>query len=101
MGNILNWVSAKSDHRDIQRYIFQFLLRKKFLQAEDLPGLSAQTDFLQDLAMESLDVVELILSLEDRFGINFDQATHIPRLNTVEGLSNFTQELIQVKSQAP
>ena len=47
-----------------------------------------QADFLEDLEMDSLDVVEIIMSLEDEFGVEIPD-DEIEGIKTVEDLVNY------------
>ncbi len=95
---MLNWrkiLIPAAPKPTIKKTIFHFLQQKQIILPNPLKNFSDLTDFKKDLGLESLDVVEMILFLEQRYKINFDQATHIPCLNTVGALCDFTNALIQ------
>ena len=50
--------------------------------------ITLQADFLEDLEMDSLDVVEIIMSLEDEFGVEIPD-DEIEGIKTVEDLVNY------------
>ena len=54
----------------------------------DVEELTLETDIARDLNADSLDVVEILMSLEDEFGISIpDEA--IPQIKTVDDIVNF------------
>ena len=50
--------------------------------------ITLQADFLEDLEMDSLDVVEIIMILEDEFGVEIPD-DEIEGIKTVEDLVNY------------
>ncbi|MCF0123939.1 MAG: acyl carrier protein [Ruminiclostridium sp.] len=50
--------------------------------------ITLQADFMEDLEMDSLDVVEIVMSLEDEFGVEIPD-TDIEGIKTVEDLVNY------------
>ena len=50
--------------------------------------ITLQADFMEDLEMASLDVVEIVMSLEDEFGVEIPD-TDIEGIKTVEDLVNY------------
>ncbi len=50
--------------------------------------ITLKADFLEDLEMDSLDVVEIIMSLEDEFGVEIPD-DEIEGIKTVEDLVNY------------
>lgn len=52
--------------------------------------LTEHTDLQYDLGMDSMDVVELILHLEKKYNLDFNQIENIPDLKTIGGIAHFT-----------
>ena len=50
--------------------------------------ITLQADFMEDLEMDSLDVVEIIMSLEDEFGVEIPEDA-VEEIKTVEDLVNY------------
>lgn len=50
--------------------------------------ITLQADFMEDLEMDSLDVVEIVMSLEDEFGVEIPDGD-IEGIKTVEDLVNY------------
>jgi acyl carrier protein len=51
------------------------------------------------IALDSLDAVEILVSLEERFGIRFpDDAVTTEALETVEGLARYVRRLVEMTS---
>ncbi|MCF0138022.1 MAG: acyl carrier protein [Oscillospiraceae bacterium] len=66
---------------------------KKILAEQlDIPAdsISLETHFVEDLDADSLDVVELIMSVEDTFGISIPDED-VPELVTVEKLVEYIE----------
>lgn len=84
----------------VQGLITNFLFQKNYISLKEVHLISPQTDFRNDLAMESLDVVELILQLEENFRVEFEEAREIPQLHTVGSLSQFTATLANYRAEA-
>lgn len=54
----------------------------------DVKKLSEKTNIAEDLGADSLDLVEILMSLEDEFGISIpDEA--IPQIKTIGDVVNF------------
>lgn len=77
----------------VEGLITNFLIQKKYISSKEAQRISPKTDFRKDLAMESLDVVELIIQLEEEFQVDFEEAREIPQLQTLGSLSQFTAKL--------
>lgn len=56
----------------------------------ELAGLKEGDDFVKDLGADSLDVVELIMAFEEKFGINIpdDKAE---KMSTIKDVVNFIE----------
>ena len=55
-------------------------------------GLSLQTDFVNDLGADSLDVVELIFDVEEAFGLDETDEQVIRKIATLEDLCDYISE---------
>jgi acyl carrier protein len=60
------------------------------LIAEKLGMNQPEAAFLEDLGMDSLDLVELIMTMEDEFGINIPD-DEVEEIRTVQGAVNYIQ----------
>ena len=74
--------------------IFNQLKRELgFIYDDD--DITLQTDFVEDLEMDSLEMIELISDTEDRFNINADNFSEKPL--TIEDLVDEIWEQMRVK----
>lgn len=55
--------------------------------------LSADTDFMEDLKADSLDVVELIMALEDEYGIEVPD-DKLENVKTIGDVVAFLEEVV-------
>lgn len=69
----------EQSHHDIQSHIFS-ILRDRF--EIDTTGLTNETDFVKDLGLDSLDVVELVMDMESGFNIEVPD-TDMENMKTV------------------
>jgi acyl carrier protein len=60
----------------------QEILSKKF--SKNIP-ITLETRLLEDLSFDSLDVVELVVEIEDTFGVELNE-DHLTRVKTVGDL---------------
>ena len=58
----------------------------------DAESMTLETDIADDLGADSLDVVELIMSFEDEFGVTLPDED-IANLKTVEDIVNYIKKL--------
>ena len=67
-------------------------VKKILAEKLDIPAdsISLETHFVEDLDADSLDVVELIMSVEDTFGISIPDED-VPELVTVEKLVEYIE----------
>ncbi len=49
-----------------------------------------ESDFITDLEADSLDIVEMLMSLEDEFGIEFEDE-EVTGIKTVQDVVNFIE----------
>ncbi len=54
----------------------------------DLSKIKPESDFITDLEADSLDIVEMLMSLEDEFGIEFEDE-EVSGIKTVQDVVNF------------
>ena len=60
---------------------------------ERLENLSPETDFIKDLEINSANLVDIILDIEEKFGINIDNEGMEKMLNVKAALAIIDQEL--------
>ena len=65
------------------------IISEKFNLEEDDVKLS--TSFVEDIGADSLDLVDLVMALEDEFGIKVDEQD-TDRLKTLEDVINYVYE---------
>ncbi len=70
------------------------VLKKVVFKTASLEDLSPETRIQEDLQMDSVRVVDLVLELEDEFGISIEDAL-IEKIKTVRDLV----EIIKAKSE--
>ncbi|EFM24878.1 putative acyl carrier protein [Peptoniphilus duerdenii ATCC BAA-1640] len=58
----------------------------------DVASLNPKMDFRDDLNADSIDLVELIMTMEDEFGIQVSD-DDIKNLNTIEDVIDYVEEL--------
>ena len=58
----------------------------------DVASLNPKMDFRDDLNADSIDLVELIMTMEDEFGIQVSD-DDIKKLNTIEDIIDYVEEL--------
>ena len=58
----------------------------------DVASLNPKMDFRDDLNADSIDLVELIMTMEDEFGIQVSD-DDIKKLNTIEDVIDYVEEL--------
>ena len=61
--------------------------------AERLENLSPETDFIKDLEINSANLVDIILDIEEKFDINIDNEGMEKMLNVKAALAIIDQEL--------
>lgn len=57
----------------------------------DASSITADTDFVEDLSADSLDVVDMLMSLEDEFDVEIPDS-EIENIHTVGDLVSFIEE---------
>lgn len=60
---------------------------------ERLENLNSETDFIKDLEINSANLVDIILDIEEKFDINIDNEGMEKMLNVKAALSIIDQEL--------
>ncbi len=65
----------------------------RFLKGSKARELSPHASLKDDLCLDSLDIVELIVHLEKRYGIEFD-GDQMPKIETVDDLTRYTSGLM-------
>ena len=58
----------------------------------DVENLNPKMDFRDDLNADSIDLVELIMTIEDEFGIQVSD-DDIKKLNTIEDVIDYIEDL--------
>jgi len=67
------------------------------IMGKEKAEIKAEDKFVETLDMDDLDTTELILGLEDTFGISIDEE-EIEKLATVQDLVNYVTEKIKKES---
>ena len=69
------------------------------IQGRDCAAVAAAMSVTGGIALDSLDAVEILVSLEGRFGIRFpDDAVAAEALETVDGLATYVLRLVAVRT---
>jgi acyl carrier protein len=63
---------------------------------ENPEGLDSNANFMKDLAADSLDVVELVLSLEEEFDIEIS-SEYITKIETIQDAAKLVSEILNSK----
>lgn len=58
----------------------------------DVKSLNDDTSFMDDLNADSIDIVELVMSLEDEFDVQIDDEV-LQRMNTIGDVIEYIEEL--------
>lgn len=61
--------------------------------------LSDETDILNDLGFSSISIMQLIVEIEDKFGIEFDEMLQYEEIDTLEKMSNYVTEKVSDKDR--
>lgn len=61
--------------------------------------LSDETDILNDLGFSSITIMQLIVEIEDKFGIEFDEMLQYEEIDTLEKMSNYVAEKVSDKDR--
>lgn len=75
----------------IQKRVIHLLEVIKYSH-EGVPEVKLSDDLYDDLQLDSLEIVELFLGIEDEFGV--DLSKHSAKINTVEDLSEIIKKLL-------
>lgn len=57
------------------------------------PPLNPDLSFKDDLCLDSLDIVELMIHLEKKYGIEFE-GEKLPKIESIHDLAKYTYQLI-------
>ena len=74
-------------------------LMGEYMHDEDKPKLAVitdETDFVNDLNMDSIDMVDVVIKAENKYGIEIKNET-ISKLNTVGKCLDIMQERLREK----
>ncbi|KAJ0969250.1 hypothetical protein J5N97_022127 [Dioscorea zingiberensis] len=72
---------------------------KKQLALPEGTTLTPESKFAEDLGADSLDTVELVMTLEEEFGISVEEESS-QTITTVQEAADIIEELVQKKGQA-
>lgn len=94
----MNWGIRNSKKKpvsfeEVKEGILDYLIYSKETSREASTSLPLETRLKDDLGMDSMDIVELVVHLEKKFNIDINQAEHIPQLDTLGALTEFTFQL--------
>lgn len=64
------------------------------------PALSLHLSFKDDLCLDSLDIVELMMHLEKKYGIEFE-GEKLPKIENINDLAKCTYHLIKQNYACP
>ncbi|MBL7575161.1 acyl carrier protein [Peptoniphilus asaccharolyticus DSM 20463] len=73
-------------------------MRERILQliadqfGRDVDELEEEMTFVEDLGADSIDIVELVMSIEDEFSIELEEE-HLKELSTIADVIDYAQEL--------
>lgn len=91
----LRWYrSSKKINNMTDQQLFQRIIDVMAARFDNLPPLDSiniDDNFADDLAMESLDLVDLIMGIETAFGVKLDMAD-AKNTHTIRDLMNFLKQ---------
>ena len=73
---------------DIQKKVMELIVEQLNLKSEDI---KAEHEFVKDLKADSLDVVELIMSLEEKFDIQIPDEK-AEKMTTVQNIIDYIKK---------
>ena len=73
------------DRRETIRHLLQQILQKN----NDTRGFTDSDSLIFSGRFQSLDVLEIVVFLEERFGIDFSEGFDQSRLDSVDAIMNF------------
>ncbi|MCP4344448.1 MAG: acyl carrier protein [Desulfobacterales bacterium] len=65
---------------------------QEFFEIEE-DDLKPEANIFEDLGLDSLDVVDLVVALQKKFGVEIRTDEKIKEIRTLEDISNFIREL--------
>nr|YP_002327589.1 acyl carrier protein [Vaucheria litorea]ACF71006.1 acyl carrier protein precursor [Vaucheria litorea] len=86
----------KTDYDNVYDKIRQIVIDQLQLEEEEESKLKPEASFTDDLGADSLDIVELILNLEDKFGIEIPDEV-AKKITTLEEAAKLINEKINKK----
>lgn len=81
--------SENPDSNEVRDTIIQIIASKLDLETK---SITVESHLVEDLGADSLDVADIILAIEDRYGIEIDKAT--PTSSTVGDIINIVQKAL-------
>ena len=93
-----NSPSQKSPNNDVSTWILDWFRTRGKLKCGMQEALAI--DYLQSGLLTSLEIVELVAALEDRFGIQFSEADmQDPRFSIIAGLAELVSSALDQSSK--
>jgi acyl carrier protein len=79
----------KENYMDDTRETIRHLLRQTLRKNNDTRGFGDTDSLILSGRFQSLDVLEIVIFLEDRFGIDFSDGLDQSQLDSVDEIMNF------------
>lgn len=83
--------------RDIDQEIMQTLLQRLSRFPSKASGLTAETDLVADMNLDSVNMMELLMEIEDQFDIGFP-LNQMANVKTVQDLADQVKQLVEGRS---
>ena len=86
--------SRKFTAEEIDTWLIDLIA--EYYQVESA-GLGRETNFVSDLGTDSLDSMEILMSIEEHFDINFGDDIDLKETSTIAMVSNAVKERLATK----
>lgn len=83
--------------RDIDQEIMQTLLQRLSRFPSKASDLTAETDLVADMNLDSVNMMELLMEIEDQFDIGFP-LNQMANVKTVQDLADQVKQLVEGRS---
>lgn len=74
------------------------MLLKDLLKLEDTQLITLDTHLQEELGIESLEMVDMIIAVENAFSIKFPSSTNYEKVRTLGDVANLILERLQVSA---
>lgn len=80
--------------QNLESKVIQIISTQLAIESDDISG---DSNFVEDLGADSLDIVELVMEIEDEFDLEIPDED-VENLSTVQDVVNYLNKNIQAKT---